>query len=85
MTPGLRGLQNAVVQLSQETDAGSMNILPSESVAPRAKADGHPGFFCHISIVSPNSPLLAKNIKPGLGRTAVCVQARVCVCMHVYM
>ena len=68
-----------MVQLSQETDAGSMNILPSESVGPRAKADGHPGFFCHFSMVSPNSPLLAKNIKHGLGRTAVHV------CVYVYM
>ena len=85
VTPGLRGLQNAVVQLSQETDAGSMNILPSESIAPRAKADGHPGFFCHISMVSPNSPLLAKNIKPGLGRTAMHVHTHARVCVHVHM
>lgn len=68
-----------MIQLSQETDAGSMNFLPSECIGLRAKADGHPGFFCYFSMVSPNSPLQAKNIKPGLVRTAVRVCA--CVCM----
>ena len=36
-------------------------------------------------MVSPNSPLLAKNIKSGLGRTAVRVHARVCVCVCMCM